>query len=197
MKYYIQNTEIYSVEYELGEGYNLSANNSVEDFQAGKIVSLSDKQVAFLQLNPGASTLEILQCKLNIYQPILEEVKSQKIAAIDAYDCSEEVNSFLLNNKQIWLDRNTRAALANTINSFRQAGIDSITLWTAGEHPQSILMKIEDLSELLVSLELYAKNCYDVTARHKVSVQNLITIEDVNIYDYRQGYPEKLSIKTT
>lgn len=24
-----------------------------------------------------------------------------------------------------------------------------------------------------------------------------ITIEDVNIYDHRQGYPEKLSIKTT
>ena len=46
---------------------------------------------------------------------------------------------------------------------------------------------------MLSALELYALACYNVTAEHKVAVENLTSLEEVKSYDYTTGYPEKLS----
>ena len=46
---------------------------------------------------------------------------------------------------------------------------------------------------MLSSLELYALNCYNVTAKHKVAIEGLTNIEDIINYDYTVGYPDKLN----
>ena len=46
---------------------------------------------------------------------------------------------------------------------------------------------------MLSALELYALNCYNVTAKHKVAVENLNNLEEALGYNYTVGYPEKLS----
>ena len=50
---------------------------------------------------------------------------------------------------------------------------------------------------MLSSLELYALNCYNVTAQHKSSVEAMETVEELESYDYTEVYPEKLVFSTT
>ena len=40
----------------------------------------------------------------------------------------------------------------------------------------------------------YADACYMVTQGHRKAIEALTTVEDVEGYDYTQGYPEKLAL---
>ena len=46
---------------------------------------------------------------------------------------------------------------------------------------------------MLSALELYALECYNVTAAHKAAVSALESVEDIVAYDYTENYPEKLN----
>jgi hypothetical protein len=46
--------------------------------------------------------------------------------------------------------------------------------------------------QMLYALEVYASACYDNTQRHLAAVNALQTIDELESYDYRAGYPEKL-----
>lgn len=46
---------------------------------------------------------------------------------------------------------------------------------------------------MLSALELYALECYNVTAAHKANVMALESVGDVVAYDYESGYPDKLN----
>lgn len=199
MKYYIQNNQLYKVRTALGEGYDLSETNSLVDFQAGKIITLNAEQIEFYKANRNATTQEIFDCALAVIEvpePTLEQVKAMKIIEISAYDMSSEINSFIVNSLTMWIDRNTRSSLMSTIAAYKSQGKESITLWTEGNNPLSITMPVDTLETLLLSLEIYAKECYDITAMHKHVVSNLETITKIRGYDYTSGYPEKLNIIT-
>jgi hypothetical protein len=45
---------------------------------------------------------------------------------------------------------------------------------------------------MLYAIELYASACYDNTQRHLAAIKELQTIEEIESYDYKAGYPEKL-----
>ena len=62
MRRYIFKNEIWSVDGALGEGYDLSETNSLEDFLSGKIIELNEEQILFMEQNPSASTMEIYNC---------------------------------------------------------------------------------------------------------------------------------------
>ena len=46
---------------------------------------------------------------------------------------------------------------------------------------------------MLSALELYALECYNKTAEHKVAVEALTSLEAVENYDYTTSYPTKLN----
>jgi hypothetical protein len=46
--------------------------------------------------------------------------------------------------------------------------------------------------QMLLAIEVYASECYDNTQRHIAAVDVLESIEEVESYDYRVGYPNKL-----
>lgn len=192
---YIQNKSFYDVQGELGPGYNISETSSLEDFQSGKIILLTDQQVAFLDAHPGASTIEVFKMELTPDpQPSLLDIKSAKISEVEAFDISPQVNSFSINGVEMWLDRNTRSSLFTTIAVYKASAIDTITLWTTGSNPFRITLSVIQLENLLAALELYAKGCYDRTAQHKANIQLLETKTEIENYDFTTGYPEKLSI---
>lgn len=122
-------------------------------------------------------------------QPTLEQVINDKLAAIDAYDQSEAVNGFTLDGKAMWLDRGTRLSLMRRFEAQRSAGIEATTLWYGSE---SFTLPVEQAITMLNAIELYACQCYDVTAAHKAAVEGLTEIEAVVGYDYTAGYPFKL-----
>ena len=121
----------------------------------------------------------------------LEKAKKEKLAAILAYDTSSDVNGFMLNGNKVWLDKGTRLGLMNSIQITRDMGQDTTTLWFDG---YKLEVRCDMAIMLLSSLEMYALECFNVTAAHKKAVSELTTIEEVEAYDYKTGYPKQLDI---
>ena len=46
---------------------------------------------------------------------------------------------------------------------------------------------------MLARLQRYADNCSIITAKHKIDVAKLTTIDAIKAFDYKSGYPDKLN----
>lgn len=117
--------------------------------------------------------------------------KKVKIAEIAAYDTSDKVNGFMLNGLLVWLDKATRVGLMNSTTIAKAAGKQTTTLWLGG---LKLVVDCDKAIQLLSALEMYALECFNVTAAHKKAVSELTTIEEVEAYDYKTGYPKQLDI---
>ncbi len=123
----------------------------------------------------------------------LATAKVQKIAEVDAYDTSGEVNIFFVDGTSMWLDKATRVGLMNSTTIAKNLGQEKVTLWLGGTQ---LTLACDKAISLLSAIEMYAVQCFDTTARHKAAIGNLTTIEEVEKYDITAGYPEKLEITT-
>ena len=121
----------------------------------------------------------------------LEEAKEMLLAEIDAYDTSSAVNGFMLNGLLVWLDKATRVGLMNSTNITKAMGQPTTTLWLGG---LKLVVDCDKAIQLLSALEMYALECFNVTASHKAAVSELKSIEDVEAYDYKAGYPKMLEM---
>ena len=121
----------------------------------------------------------------------LEEAKAEKIAEITAYDTSDKVNGFMLNGLLVWLDKSTRVGLMNSTTIAKAAGQQTTTLWLGG---LKLVVDCDKAIQLLSALEMYALECFNVTASHKQAVSELTSLEDVEVYDYKAGYPKMLEM---
>ena len=132
-----------------------------------------------------------IQVDFGIESPIskLDQAKKEIIRKIDEYDTSVKVNSFKLNGVDVWLSKDTRVGLMNSISIEKAAGKEQSVLWF---NSICVTINCDSAIQMLSALELYALDCYNTTAEHKVNVQNLSSIEEVHNYDYTQGYPSKL-----
>lgn len=105
---------------------------------------------------------------------------------IKLYDISSAVNEFTINGVSVWLDKNTRAGLKLRFEAEMASGKTETTLWY---NNMSFNLPLDQAIQMLYAIELYASECYDVTQQHLANVQDL---EDIENYDYRSNYPEKL-----
>ena len=121
----------------------------------------------------------------------LEQAKVEKIAEITAYDTSDKVNGFVLNGAVVWLDKATRVGLMNSTTIAKASGQETTTLWLGG---MKLVVDCDKAIQLLSALEMYALECFNVTASHKQAVSELKTIEEVEAYDYKAGYPKMLEM---
>ena len=119
----------------------------------------------------------------------LEWAKADKIAEIAAYDTSSSVNGFMLNGLLVWLDKATRVGLMNSTTIAKAAGQETTTLWLGG---LKLVVDCDKAIQLLSALEMYALECFNVTASHKQAISELTTIEAVEAYDYKSGSPKIL-----
>ena len=115
--------------------------------------------------------------------------KQHKINDIIKYDSSPEVNGFYLNDELVWLSKDMRVGLVNSTTIEKNAGIQETTLWFDGH---SLVISVDTVLEMLSTLEIYAKQCYNKTQEHIEEVNGLEDVRDVYDYDYTVGYPEKL-----
>lgn len=121
----------------------------------------------------------------------LSLAKKAKIAEIAAYDTSDKVNGFILNGLLVWLDKATRVGLMNSTTIAKAAWQQTTTLWLGGA---KLVVDCDKAIQLLSALEMYALECFNVTASHKAAVSELTTIEEVEAYDYKTGYPKMLEM---
>lgn len=122
----------------------------------------------------------------------IEEAKEMLLAEIEAYDTSSTVNGFVLNGTVVWLDKATRVGLMNSTSITKAMGQPTTTLWL-GESKMEV--PCDTAIQLLSALEMYALECFNVTAAHKKAVSELTTIEEVEKYDITAGYPAQLKME--
>lgn len=142
----------------------------------------------WVEYSPATSEEEILNNGWLPYEN-LEELKKEKIEELVEYDKSSEINTFTINGITTWLDRDTRSALVNAINSKIKLKENTFTLWLNNIR---LNLNCESLLNMLANLEIYAQNCFDTTEQHKVMINTLDSIEKIKEYNYTLNYPEKL-----
>ena len=121
-------------------------------------------------------------------EELLARAKADKIAELEAYDANE-VNSFSVNGKDMWLDHDVRQQLRISLDALSQAGRENVTKWFDGER---YAYPIDVWYYMLGLVEVYASDALNVTESHKAAINALESIADVEEYQFT-GYPEKLS----
>lgn len=155
----------------------------------------------------GLETIEAVERKVWVYDGVRLETggmtseaaltaAAQKMVLeqIDKYDTSPSVNGFMLNGQRVWLNKDTRVGLMNSTQIAKAMGKTTTTLWFGG---MQIEVNCDKAIQLLSALEMYALECFNVTAAHKKAVAELNTVEEVLGYDYTQGYPEQLKMEVS
>lgn len=125
-----------------------------------------------------------------VYEETIEDVRRHKLDEINRYDKSNSIEEFTMNGISLWLDRNERETLDRRFTIELKNGKKESVLWKNGI---SFQLVIEEALVMLDAIEMYAIATYDTTQQHLANVNELQTIEEINNYDYRQGYPEKLN----
>lgn len=137
---------------------------------------LSDGWVEYVKPEPSADE-------------VLENAKNSKIEDILAYDSSDEVNIFYISGMPVWMDKATRAGLKLRFEAEIASIKTDTILWYEGHQ---FPLNLDVAMKMLYAIEIYASACYDNTQHHLANVAALSTSAEVNNYDYRTGYPEKL-----
>lgn len=155
----------------------------------------------------GMATTEAVERKVWVYDGVRLETggmtseaaltaAAQKmvLAEIEKHDTSPAVNGFMLNGQRVWLNKDTRVGLMNSTSIAKAMGKTTTTLWFGG---MQIEVNCDKAIQLLSALEMYALECFNVTAAHKKAVAELNTVEEVLGYDYTKGYPEQLRMEVS
>lgn len=123
-------------------------------------------------------------------EELLQRARQRKVREIERYDSSNEVNQFFVSEIPVWLDKATRAGLLLRFQAEKAQGLIFTALWYNGvQFPLSV----DNAIAMLYAIELYASACYDNTQRHLAAVNALTTIEEIEAYDYKVGYPQQLN----
>ena len=146
----------------------------IDEYDEGEI------QKAFVEFSVKMDALKLKQAKVD------------KIAEITAYDTSDKVNGFMLNGLLVWLDKATRVGLMNSTTIAKAAGQETTTLWLGG---LKLVVDCDKAIQLLSALEMYALECFNVTAAHKAAVEELKTIKEVEAFDVTADYPQQIVMK--
>ena len=139
-----------------------------------------------------ASMEEIREISEGLGAEPLGYMKKAMLAYIEKYDASSSVNAFELNGMEVWLDKATRVGLMNSTTIAKSMGQEKTTLWLGS---YQLEVDCDKAIQLLSALEMYALECFNVTAAHKKAVSELDNIEGVMTYDYKSGYPDKLKME--
>lgn len=130
-----------------------------------------------------------------VYEPTIEDYRRDKIREIERHDSSSEVNKCYINTAgneiSYWANKSERSSLKSAVNDCIIMNRNTYRL-DLRDLGLSVDIDCNKLLEMLSALEVYAIDCYNKTTDHIFNVNGLTTIEEIENYDYRKGYPEKL-----
>lgn len=128
----------------------------------------------------------------NLEEYVLRKIKDIIIDKITKYDVSENVNLFYLQGNPMWLNDIKRTSLIKSTNIRKSQGAITTVLWDDDNNKYDI--PVDVALNMLNTLEMYALDCYNMTAQHKKNISEMDSIEDVLNYDYMAGYPKILHL---
>ena len=169
--------------------------STYQDYLYNKYVLLTDEQVAFHNEYPEATVEEVFNLAINDNSEparTLEVAKKEMLQKIDSHDASNEVIGFLINGIKAWFTVQERNNYKASIDSAKLLGIESLSFFI-GDHLLTITPEMAE--HMLAAIQLYADQCFIVTKQHKLKVESLESIEEVDLYDYYAGYPKMLEFE--
>lgn len=178
----------YVEEYEEGNTTVLHLDKKEVD---GGFISCVECRVLTTQKNIDEIDIQYKAWKEQQEKESLVMLKESKLDEIEAYDKSSAVNSFSLNGQSMWLDYATRNRVYDGNERLKLMGRTDTTLWLNG---MCIELPIEQAQSLIASIEVYAKDCYNITERHKAEVKALKTYDEVMAFDITADYPDKVEL---
>lgn len=117
----------------------------------------------------------------------VELARANKLSSLEAYDSSEEVNAFYLGDKAMWLTPDERTNYLLTLQAAAEAGIERVPF-------EGVVVPTADAIAAIKAISVYAMQCVAVTAGHRAAIEALTTQEEIEAYDFTEGYPEKVRI---
>lgn len=121
----------------------------------------------------------------------IQSWKAIRQLQIKGYDQTENVNKFYLIGQPLWLDKATRVGLVNSISAEKRSGCLLTDLWFGNT---MIQLPVDEALSKLDQIELYAKECYNVTAKHIADVEQTDSIQELQEYDITLDYPSFLEL---
>lgn len=125
---------------------------------------------------------------------LVERAKRVKLDELHKFDESSEVNNCIIvyqgNELHYWASKDERNDLKNAVRDCISVGRDVYRL-DLRDKGLSIELQCELLLQMMAALEVYAIDCYNKTTDHEFAIKALETLEEVEAYDFKVGYPDK------
>lgn len=120
----------------------------------------------------------------------IEAEKARKIAEIEDYSNSSNVNDLTFKGLHTWVTPAVRANYLVSLDAAELLGEKDITFVVEGVQ---VTLAIEKVRIILAQIQRYADACFIVTEGHKRTVRALENVDEVRGYDFTKGYPNKLN----
>lgn len=121
-----------------------------------------------------------------------EEEKLNNSKRIKKHDIKIYQNSlkgFVINGEEIIVDTETLNKMTFRVMAESAMNKNKTNLWFNDKEYE---FKTKDALELLYNLQIYFGECFDVTNYHSNNINNLNSVDEIESYDYHEGYPNKI-----
>lgn len=154
-------------------------------------VQMTDVQIRYWLTHPNATYLAIANCDNLVIEPELdiEQIRKQKLNELEQYDNSDEVNQFYVNGVGAWFEPGVRSNYTSSINSAKLLGVETLTFYVGDV---ALTVPVTLAEQMLAAVQLYADQCFIITKQHQIAINNLTSIDGIENYNFKAGYPEKL-----
>lgn len=195
----------------LNESYIIGS--SIEDYENGAFLLLSDEQAAFHAAHPNASQMEVWNMELTPEpeQPVVPDpepdelviARQAKLAEIEAQDKFSEKFFVMITqggveiaNVTLWANSALRTSLiSSTLPAVASDGKTTTTLWSTTTPSQPLEVPIDWAKKNLLKLEIYAKRTYDLMQINKNATLAATTVEEIAQIDAKANYPRFLTFE--
>lgn len=209
MIYIQKQLDFYFSEVLLGDSYNVGT--TLEDYDNGAFLLLSDEQIAFHEANPNASPLQVWNMEIPSFpepEPVPELdalviARQAKLAEIEAQDKFSEKFFVMITrggveiaNVELWANSALRTSLiGSTLPAEASDGKTTTTLWSTTTPSQPLEVPISWAKKNLLTLEIYAKRTYDLMQINKNATLAATTVEEIEAIDVKADYPHFLTFE--
>lgn len=209
MIYIQKNQGFYFSEVLLGDTYK--TGTTLEDYEQGAFLLLTDNQVAFHEAHPDASPIECWNMEIPSSpepEPVPEPdalviARQAKLAEIEAQDKFSEKFFVMITqggveiaNVELWANSALRTSLlGSTLPAEASDGKTTTTLWSTTTPSQPIEVPISWAKKNLLTLEIYAKRTYDLMQINKNATLAATTVEEIQAIDVKADYPHFLTFE--
>ena len=126
---------------------------------------------------------------------ISNSMKMYLLREVELYDKSDSVECFSMDGARMWLDYTMRTKLRECLESSQSEGRENITLMFGG---LTFCIPIDKGWQMYYALLKYARDSWNVTEQHKVTIPELTEINEIISYEdsIASSYPTRLSFKS-